>query len=944
MSARVWVNSLLIAALLALAGGAQAHAARSTAAPGPSVVGDAQGVTVTWQTPPVALTTSDGTLTVAVEGYARTSAPGALDLPVSSVLLALPAGAAPTLQVEVVTESIQAQAGALATVRQPEGVLTDASGTVLGGALAAATRADSFAPNVVELTPAGIARGVTLARLSFYPVRPGAGGLVVTRQARVRVSYNAPAAAAATGDALDPFLRALQRTVSNPEQISAPPERAAQLAGGGPGAGSLAVEVDQPGITQLTYAALAAAGFPVNSVNPSQLKLTRDGAEVALEWEGDGDASFEAGERLLFYAAPRFSRWTTTDVYWLAASAGNGLRMGSRTGSPTGLSAGKPWVTQVIEENHLYTPECYCGLTPAGRDGDRWAWGALHRPGQETESFIGSLSAVDTATSATLTAWLIGYTDRPANPDHHVDVSFNGLGLGSLEWNGRQAITGTWALPGGTLVEGQNGLELNLPGLPGVSPEGAWLDAYQVRYALTTSATGPAVIFTGDSAPRAYTVGLTSASGVRAYDITDPAAPLRLTSPNLSGGLVSVGDDGSGGRAYVVAAAGGVRSPTRLRPFVALATSGLSSVDYLFITHPDFLPALGALAALRQNQGLATATENVLAIYDNYGDGRLDPAAIRAYLAAAYTAWTPTYVLLVGDGTADPRHYQAGSGATYLPPYLAEVDPWAGETAADNRYVTVDGDDQLPDMLIGRLPVNSLAEAYTVTNKVFNYEANGAAGPWRTLVSVIADDADSAGDFPAEAEQNAALVTAPRTVERIYYEPPGNTVADVRTGVQARWAAGAGLMLYSGHASIHQWGAENFLHLNDVAGFANGGRLPVLLQMTCFTGMFQDPGLAGLDETLLRRSGGGAVAVWSSTGLGLATGHAALAEGFLNALAANDPLTVGAGALAGKLNLAAEAPGYADLLDTFGLLGDPATQLTLTTTAWQTMWLPLIHR
>ena len=296
----------------------------------------------------------------------------------------------------------------------------------------------------------------------------------------------------------------------------------------------------------------------------------------------------------------------------------------------------------------------------------------------------------------------------------------------------------------------------------------------------------------------------------------------------------------------------------------------------------------------------------------------------------------PTYVLLVGDGTADPRHYEAASPANYIPAYLAEVDPWAGETASDNRYVTVDGADTLPDMLIGRLPVNSLAEAQAVTNKLFHYEAGGDDGPWRTLVSVIADDADSAGDFPAEAEQSAALVTGPRTVERLYFEPPGNTAADVRTGVQARWQAGAGLLLYSGHSSIHQWGAESFLHLSDVAGFNNGVRLPVVLQMTCFTGMYQDPGLDGLDETLLRREGGGAVAVWGATGLGLATGHAALA--------ANDPLTVGAGTLAGKLNLAAEAPGYADLLDTFGLLGDPATPLTLTATPWHTVRLPLITR
>ena len=47
----------------------------------------------------------------------------------------------------------------------------------------------------------------------------------------------------------------------------------------------------------------------------------------------------------------------------------------------------------------------------------------------------------------------------------------------------------------------------------------------------------------------------------------------------------------------------------------------------------------------------------------------------------------PLYVVLVGDGSFDPRQYRADSPPTFIPPYLADVDPWAGETAADNRYV-----------------------------------------------------------------------------------------------------------------------------------------------------------------------------------------------------------------------------------------------------------------
>ena len=61
-------------------------------------------------------------------------------------------------------------------------------------------------------------------------------------------------------------------------------------------------------------------------------------------------------------------------------------------------------------------------------------------------------------------------------------------------------------------------------------------------------------------------------------------------------------------------------------------------------------------------------------------------------------AAAPQYVLLVGDGHYD---FTGVSGTTLLnliPPYLLDIDPWMGETAADNRFVSVDplGPERLP--------------------------------------------------------------------------------------------------------------------------------------------------------------------------------------------------------------------------------------------------------
>jgi len=241
--------------------------------------------------------------------------------------------------------------------------------------------------------------------------------------------------------------------------------------------------------------------------------------------------------------------------------------------------------------------------------------------------------------------------------------------------------------------------------------------------------------------------------------------------------------------------------------------------------------------------------------------------------------------------------------------------------------VTVDGDDWLPDMLIGRLPVNSITETQVVVNKIVQYETAPPPGNWDLDVAFVADDADTAGDFAAISDVMASsYITAPFAAMKIYYTPPDYTAT--QQAVLGRWNAGAGLIVFNGHASESQWAAERLFHRDDVPGLVNGTKLPVAVQMTCLTGTFHNPSFGTLDETLLRATGGGSVAVWGPTGLGVATGHADLADGFLSAVMEDQQPILCFATLSGKLRLVAQGPLHLELLDTIGLLGDPATRLT----------------
>jgi hypothetical protein len=708
-----------------------------------------------------------------------------------------------------------------------------------------------------------------------------------------------------------------------------------------------AIEVESAGLVSLTRADLQAIGFPVGSTNPNHLHLTRSGSPIAYQWSGDEDALFESQERLLFFAEPRFSRWTSADVYTLWQGDSPGLRMHTRSALPTGLPAGTAWAELTAETNAIYTPECYCAPIPPGRDGDRWVWADLKRSKDDQEvhyNFSFQLPSVDPAQPASLTVWLIGYTAVQADPDHLVTASVNEIDVGQVAWEGKAATSASLPIPAGVLQAGDNTLTLALPGLEAVNIEGAWLDAFSLRYALGAEPGGATVSFTGADTPHAYQVSLTSTDGLLGYDLTDPLQPVALTDLQVSEpGRVTVEDplDDQVHR-YWLSTLSQVSPPTRLRLLTPLLTGvDFAGVDYVMITPASFAPALSDLLALRESQGFRAAVEDIQAIYDVFGDGRPDPAALHAYLANAYLNWPlrPTHILLVGDGTADPKRYQASSSVTFIPPFLADVDLWAGETAADNRYVTLEGDDNLPDMLIGRLPANSLQEVLAMVSKIVGYETVPEPGVWSGIGAYVADDRDIAGDFPKLLESLVSQFEGPTLIaQRLYYDPDATTIKEFQDRLERAWNLGSSLMVYAGHASIFQWAAENFFHLEQIPNLANKPRWPVLLDLTCFTSSFQVPGFETFDETLLRHPSGGVVAAWGSTGLGVSTGHRWLAEGFLADTFSNPDSDLGSAALSGKLTLAA-AGFYPDLIDSFTLIGDPATRVFSS----HYFFLPLIH-
>jgi hypothetical protein len=916
---------------------------------------------------------------VRASGLEPGAVPGAPQLPQTGTLIGLPPAGQATVQVleaeeERVPLSIPVYpvpvpvAPEVDSEHRERGLLpgdVGASGLELAFALDAEIYGQdaSYPARVVELGEPGWVRDRRVAPVVLHPVRcnPVRGERVLTRRLVVEIRFEdetrtvdtgAPAQRAPSAAFEDLFRSVLLNDETSREWRANESLLAGQTAGRDVNAlagqqGSHKVYVDADGLYRLTYAALQAAGVPVGSVDPRTFQFYEQGREVAIQVTGQGDGRFDPGDAIFFYGRAPRGRYVERNVYWLRYGERTGRRMASRSVVSAAPPHRPTWTTARYQANRFYDP-----LFP-GADGDHW-YSADLRAGdreRESETFTIALMSPANVPTAILRLYLVGYTQTSlANPDHHATVLVNGQVVDSLHWDGKGEFTKAVSFGAGILRAGENTVTLRLPGDTGASVEGMWVDALELDYALQ-SAAGDEAHLRVYPGTQSYAVGGWTSNNLRAYDVTNPQHPAQLQGLTVSGSgryTLSFADVTQVPLTYYVLTAAQIRSPLSV---VADAPSDLDGAnnraDYLVIAHRDYLGAVQPLVAHRRAQGLEVKVVDVQDVYDEFGGGLLDPEAIRSFVAYALSRWAlaPTYVLLVGDGHYDFNDYFGYGSANTVPPYLGMVDPWWGETAADNRYAAVVGDDILPDVLLGRLPVSSVAEARAAVRKIVQYEQSPWPGQWGARHVLVADRGGSgrggfAGDLDAIYD---AYISDPWVGEKIYLKDLSAEGAKQRT--LAAWQQGALLVNFVGHSSWHQWTVDSIFDNHDVPALRNDRQWPVLLSMTCFTGFFHHPEYGTLDEMLVRLEGGGAVAAWSPSGLGLQSGHRYLQQSFYHSVFERSETELGPVVLAAKLGLYAYSHAYDDLVDTYHLFGDPAMDLNVTVRyRSHMMYLPTVHR
>ena len=470
-------------------------------------------------------------------------------------------------------------------------------------------------------------------------------------------------------------------------------------------------------------------------------------------------------------------------------------------------------------------------------------------------------------------------------------------------------------VPDGVLVEGPNTLRLDSDGQ---NSSAVYLDRFSLDYPHALAA--EAGVLEG----KTLADGAVQASGFSPGSVLLDLSGRRTRWLGRTRGTGSLAFAAEAGHDYLAVSPAAILRP-EIRPVTPSSLQDAANqADWILIAPEALLPAAEPLVLHRQAQGLAARAVSLERVYDDFGFGEASPDAVRDFLAYAYHHWTspaPRYVLLLGDASYDPKGFFSGTSRKDLLPSPLTKSSFLW-TASDPLYASTNGDDLLPDLALGRLTAGSLAEAQAAVEKILAFENAGRTLSGKAVL--VADNPDLAGDFEANANDIASLLTS-RPVEKIFLTQYGPST---KAAVLGAFDSGPSLVSYVGHGSQALWAnvSENIFRSPDVDLLQPQPLQPLVLTMTCSNGYFISPWDNAIAERLTLAPNRGAIAAFSPSGLSLDEAahlyHRAIVQ----------ELEQGNHQRLGDLLLAAQAQylqtgAFPELLTLYHLFGDPALRV-----------------
>ncbi|MBR1992508.1 MAG: choice-of-anchor J domain-containing protein [Bacteroidales bacterium] len=209
------------------------------------------------------------------------------------------------------------------------------------------------------------------------------------------------------------------------------------------------------------------------------------------------------------------------------------------------------------------------------------------------------------------------------------------------------------------------------------------------------------------------------------------------------------------------------------------------------------------------------------------------------------------YVQLVGDW-ADIKSNTISSDGVNCP-----IDPAMG---------CVSGNDNYPDIAIGRFSCTNATHVTTQVNKAINYEKNpNMDAGWReTFIGIGSAEGSGSGDDGEIDYTHIQRIYSERLANFTYQTHQQNYGNSASASTLAGHVnQGASTIAYCGHGDVTEFVTTGYNN-NNVNAATNGDKLPFIVSVACVNGAFHNSSDC-FAEAWLRKQNGGAVVTLMST-------------------------------------------------------------------------------
>lgn len=732
------------------------------------------------------------------------------------------------------------------------------------------------------------------------------------------------------------------------------------------------IAVMNSGIHKLTGADLMAMGIDLLAVNPTNLRLFGNGGGMlpesnAAERADDllenpvalfdgGDGRFDPDDYLLFYggspdqwifdATTRYfnhqkNLYSDTTFYFLNL----GTTPGKRIQMCPSTTAIPDYFATTFNAFAFHEKDSLNFI----KSGKEW-YGETFDNTSPIREFPFTLTDIDTLyplrlkTAVATKAPNISYFVIFSNGRRVDSIKVDATNPGDISWFGKQKVK--LSMIGFPDEDQRLTLQYKLP----VSNAMGWLNYLEVNYVRKLVWRGPQMEFrnTAGYGPDMITqYYLQKAhSQVTIWDVTNIAA-VRQIETTLTDSLMTFRLATDSLRQFIAFDGSFYYPVIPLGKIPNQDLHGLATPQLIIVTHPAFLAQANRLAAFhtRENE-LTVQVVTTETVYNEFGGGNPDATAIRDFVKFLYdkadSLSRPRYLLLIGDGSYDPKNRIPGNN-NFIPTFQSteSLSP-TGSFVTDDYYGILDeayGQEANGPIRIGigRFPVSDTVTANVMVDKIIHYSDHAfpITSDWRNTITFVADDENQNLHFH-QAENVASIVDTSYplfNLNKIYFDayqrtqiPGGYRFPDATKALNDAVEKGSLIVNYTGHGGEAGWGYEQVLTLSDIDSWTNADKLPVFFTATCEFSRFDNPERYTAGEKVILHPGGGAVALFSTTRLAYAGYNIKLNISFFQHLMDRDQegkyLRMG-----DLILLSKNLNGNISQLKNFVLLGDPAQRL-----------------